>query len=415
MNNNNFYMADKKNIIRCTTFSSLNPYIEVPNKGGCDGGLLENIVYQKLIKNQELPDGNIVTQIPVGPTRYSGTQGEQGIQGTQGPTGEKGMAGSTINCFSYKINTIPTTTTFIMYISSDNGFATDAVHSNLYISSVTSDNKDLGNIYFNNVNIGSKITVQTTCNSDNYITYVLTSAVYNKFSVHHAEYGVEYVSSGGSFTNGEDIMLFLSFRGDIGPTGPTGTPSTVEGPTGPRGGIVGQISHFAFNLSATILPPPMFLICDGSEISRTDYANLFNAIGTTFGDGDGTNTFNIPDLRGMFIRSYDPRPCSVGNDPCDNIVGVSDLPDQSTTRGFGTTQSDALIDFSCTTVVNNGYVAQPWNENKGGITQTGGPVWTGGSVTFDSKNFNISGTSDPIKTSIETRPKNVALLGCIHY
>lgn len=41
-----------------------------------------------------------------------------------------------------------------------------------------------------------------------------------------------------------------------------------------------------------------WLICDGSEVSRTDYAQLFAAIGTTFGAGDGVNTFNLPDLRG---------------------------------------------------------------------------------------------------------------------
>lgn len=37
-------------------------------------------------------------------------------------------------------------------------------------------------------------------------------------------------------------------------------------------------------------------VCDGSELSRNDYARLFQAIGTTFGAGNGTTTFNLPNL-----------------------------------------------------------------------------------------------------------------------
>lgn len=48
--------------------------------------------------------------------------------------------------------------------------------------------------------------------------------------------------------------------------------------------------------------PTDFLLCDGSAVSRTTYAELFANIGTTWGVGDGSTTFNIPDLRGMFLR-----------------------------------------------------------------------------------------------------------------
>lgn len=44
--------------------------------------------------------------------------------------------------------------------------------------------------------------------------------------------------------------------------------------------------------------PTGFLVCDGSAISRVDYAALFDALGTTHGIGDGSTTFNVPDLRG---------------------------------------------------------------------------------------------------------------------
>lgn len=44
--------------------------------------------------------------------------------------------------------------------------------------------------------------------------------------------------------------------------------------------------------------PENWLLCDGSEVSRTTYQDLFNTIGTSFGQGDGFTTFNLPDLRG---------------------------------------------------------------------------------------------------------------------
>lgn len=44
--------------------------------------------------------------------------------------------------------------------------------------------------------------------------------------------------------------------------------------------------------------PEGWLLCDGQAISRTDYADLFAVIGTAFGSGDGSTTFNVPDMRG---------------------------------------------------------------------------------------------------------------------
>lgn len=57
--------------------------------------------------------------------------------------------------------------------------------------------------------------------------------------------------------------------------------------------ITGSITMYA---GATA--PDGWLICDGSAISRTDYADLFSVIGTTYGTGDGSTTFNIPNLKG---------------------------------------------------------------------------------------------------------------------
>ena len=62
---------------------------------------------------------------------------------------------------------------------------------------------------------------------------------------------------------------------------------------------VGSISLFAGTTA-----PNGWLICDGSAVSRTTYANLFSVIGTTYGSGDGSTTFNIPDLQGRVPVGY---------------------------------------------------------------------------------------------------------------
>lgn len=57
--------------------------------------------------------------------------------------------------------------------------------------------------------------------------------------------------------------------------------------------IVGTIEMYAGQNA-----PAGWLICDGSAISRTTYSKLFEVIGQTYGEGDGSTTFNLPDLRG---------------------------------------------------------------------------------------------------------------------
>lgn len=72
--------------------------------------------------------------------------------------------------------------------------------------------------------------------------------------------------------------------------------STVGGSSVPVGTVV-----------ATTVPytPVGWFLCYGQEVSRTSYASLFNAIGTTYGAGDGYSTFNLPDLRGRVVAGKD--------------------------------------------------------------------------------------------------------------
>ncbi|WPP47700.1 phage tail protein [Pseudomonas sp. AN-1] len=62
----------------------------------------------------------------------------------------------------------------------------------------------------------------------------------------------------------------------------------------------GMVAHFARSTA-----PAGWLKANGAAVSREAYAGLFAAIGTTFGTGDGFTTFNLPDLRGEFVRGWD--------------------------------------------------------------------------------------------------------------
>jgi len=70
-------------------------------------------------------------------------------------------------------------------------------------------------------------------------------------------------------------------------------------------------------LWATQTAPTGFLLCDGSAISRTTYATLFSSIGTTYGAGDGSTTFNLPNIKSSSIFGYN------SSDTDFNSVGKS--------------------------------------------------------------------------------------------
>ena len=89
-------------------------------------------------------------------------------------------------------------------------------------------------------------------------------------------------------------------KGDTGLQGPQG----IKGDTGLTGaqGVApaGAVLHFAMAVA-----PSGWKICNGAAVSRVTYAALFAALGTLYGAGDGSTTFNLPDLRGEFVRGAD--------------------------------------------------------------------------------------------------------------
>jgi len=82
--------------------------------------------------------------------------------------------------------------------------------------------------------------------------------------------------------------------------------------------------------------PTGWLLCDGAAVSRSTYSVLFTAIGTTYGTGDGSSTFNVPDLRGRTIAGKD----NMGGSAANRLTSGSTI-DGSTlgTAGGGQTHT----------------------------------------------------------------------------
>ena len=106
---------------------------------------------------------------------------------------------------------------------------------------------------------------------------------------------------------------------------------------------VGTVQAFAGTT-----PPDGWLFCDGAAISRTTYADLFAAIGTTYGAGDGSTTFNLP-VSGVSLGDY--QPVSVFGTTNKAIIFWNSQSYYSIAQYQGDTQSRQLW--------NPGFVNQP--------------------------------------------------------
>jgi microcystin-dependent protein len=70
-------------------------------------------------------------------------------------------------------------------------------------------------------------------------------------------------------------------------------------------GLPGPVATGSLIAFAGSNAPQGYILCDGRAVSRTTYSALFGVIGTTYGVGDGTTTFNVPDLRGRAVFGAD--------------------------------------------------------------------------------------------------------------
>ena len=189
---------------------------------------------------------------------------------------------------------------------------------------------------------------------------------------------------------------------------------------------VGKISIFARNSA-----PSGYIKCNGAAISRTIYAALFAAIGTTFGAGDGSTTFNVPDLRGEFVRGWDD---ASGVDAGRSFGSWQDGQNLAHTH-TGTTSSDAHTHtWSGTTstagahthsISNLGGNGEDERQAKPSASDNGNTGWNYTTSSSGEHAHTVSGTtsSDPHTHTIttyssggaEVRVRNRALLYCIKY
>jgi microcystin-dependent protein len=156
--------------------------------------------------------------------------------------------------------------------------------------------------------------------------------------------------------------------------------------------------------SARSTAPTGYLKANGAAVSRTTYATLFAAIGTTYGAGNGSTTFNVPDLRGEFIRGVDD-----GRGVDSGRTLGSTQTDQNKQHNHGGTTSTASLTGSFTPGTHA--------TNTTGVFSDGGNVGSPEEGDFANGHridFNAS-HSHTISNDggTEARPRNIALLACI--
>jgi phage-related tail fiber protein len=151
--------------------------------------------------------------------------------------------------------------------------------------------------------------------------------------------------------------------------------------------------------------PSGWLKANGAKVSRTAYADLFAAIGTTYGNGDGFITFTLPDLRGEFLRGWDDGRGIDGG------------------RQLGTVQTDQnkLHSHDGST----GYAGSHNHSYMDTDTVTGGSgLGAGPDYNIRDRETTLSTSTDGAHThavtisqsgGAEARPRNVALLACIKF
>ena len=161
------------------------------------------------------------------------------------------------------------------------------------------------------------------------------------------------------------------------------------------------------NYFANITAPNGFLECNGQAVNRTTYAELFSAIVTLYGVGDGSTTFNVPDLRGEFIRGWDN---GRGADATRAIatwqVGTAFIGD-----GDGLNLPVANLNSTAQkTVMGWDDDTAPVNSTAITINYTAGPS---GSCSIDGA--HSTGTVGICTNFARSRPRNIALMPCIKF
>jgi microcystin-dependent protein len=157
--------------------------------------------------------------------------------------------------------------------------------------------------------------------------------------------------------------------------------------------------------SANPNTPNGYLYCNGQAVSRTTYASLFAIIGTTYGAGDGSTTFNLPDYRGYFLRGQND---ASGNDP--DAASRTNSGNGTTGDNLGTKQTGQVQSHNH---IDGKYIyADGFGQTRYGVDSSPGYQYVNGNTTttFDASSPYTSNTGGN-----ETRPKNITVKYYIKY
>lgn len=136
----------------------------------------------------------------------------------------------------------------------------------------------------------------------------------------------------------------------------------------------GTIIHYA---GRTV--PSGWLICNGANVSRTDYAALFAAIGTIYGAGNGSTTFGLPNLNGRFLEGTTST-SSVGNYRSAGLPNIT---------GYFSNNGDGRFENSSGSFTNNGSATH---------SHSGSNIWEGRGFDFSaSKSSSFYGLSSTVQ------------------
>ena len=191
---------------------------------------------------------------------------------------------------------------------------------------------------------------------------------------------IEYLRPGYRVQQGTMSVLDLS---NVDPTYAEDQVLKINGSGQCYFGYSGGVPPGAIVSFAMTDPPPGWLVCDGSLLDSNadvEFIPLYNTIGNFYGGSSGDN-FNIPDLRGLFIRSF------------DDGAGVD------SGRTFGSFQDEEFKSHY-----------HYWSVSRGGNGGVGYPIAIG-----DGNYYGAWGTNTDSRGGVETRPKNIALQYCIKY
>ena len=143
-------------------------------------------------------------------------------------------------------------------------------------------------------------------------------------------------------------------------------------------------------------PPDGWLVCNGSAVSRTTYADLFSVIGTTFGAGDGSTTFKLPDYRGDFLRGYlSGTSSAIGTRQAEGLPNISGRLDFGKQVGGMSSSSGAF---------SHKNISQDWAGTSTGTVNV-----------IDYVNFDASRSNGLYGDSSHVTPRNNAVSWCIKY